>query len=328
MVTIKSKANGKLSRCKEGIAKPFKEAFHFFTIKDGESRKPHIKRLGYLFSVITFIVLVFYLIMTTFKDTSSVQNTDSDIKMPHEDYQDKNVASKYSQLIGKEDKKSSNGSKRQRSRGHQRLEPIKYQAKQVIERDDVFNPTKTIPMGTNLIGRLLTSIDTRESEQFYKVFLPYGGKFQGGAEIPKGSTLFGKIRYPGKGKKVFMTFSKGVFPDGSEFQIQAQALSTKDYSPGLVGDFHGQSGARVAAALGLSLVSGASAALTEREQIGVLGQTQIRPTLKNALYGGLSQTAQTESQRQGQKLSERQEYVTLDAGKDLIINLTGAYIEK
>jgi hypothetical protein len=125
-----------------------------------------------------------------------------------------------------------------------------------------------------------------------------------------------------------MTFSKGVFPDGSEFQIQAQALSTKDYSPGLVGDFHGQSGARVAAALGLSLVSGASAALTEREQIGALGQTQVKPTMKNALYGGLSQTAQAESQRQAQKLSERQEYVTLDAGKGLIINLTGAYIEK
>lgn len=204
----------------------------------------------------------------------------------------------------------------------------KYKAKQVIEREGVFDREKTMPMGTNLIGKLLTSIDTRETEQFYKVFLPYGGKFKGGAEIPKGSTLFGKIKYEGKGNKVFMTFSKGVFPTGKEFEIQAQALNSKDYSPGIEGDFHGKSGARVAATLGLSVISGASSVLIEREEMGRMGMPVPKATLKNAALGGLGQAANDEAQRQAQKLTEEPEYVTVDAGKDLIINLTGAYIEK
>ena len=201
--------------------------------------------------------------------------------------------------------------------------PYKYKATQVILREENdFDREKTIPMGTNMIGKLLTSIDTRESEQFYKVFLPYGGGFKGGAKIPKGSTLFGKIRYSAKGSKVFINFQKGVFPNGEEFEIQAQALSSKDYSPGIRGDFHGQTGMRVAATLGLSMVSGASSVLTERETSGIAGVTPPKSTLKNALYGGLSQASQTESARQAEKLNENTAYVTIDAGKDLIINLT------
>lgn len=204
-----------------------------------------------------------------------------------------------------------------------------YKAKQVIEREGgSYEREKTIPMGTNLIGKLLTSIDTRETEQFYKVFLPYGGNFKEGASIPKGSTLFGKVKYSGKGKKVFISFSKGVFPDGSEFEIEAQALSSKDYSPGIKGDFHGTSGARLAATLGLSIVSGATAVLTEREQVGNLGASLPKATARNAMYGGLSQAASQEAERRSQSLSEKQEYITVDAGKDLIISLTKGYSQK
>ena len=51
---------------------------------------------------------------------------------------------------------------------------IKYRAPQVIERKDSF--TSKMSLGTNLIGKLLTSIDTRESEQLYKVLLPMAAR--------------------------------------------------------------------------------------------------------------------------------------------------------
>ena len=318
---------GLFSKIGRYIALPFRKLFGLFYSVEGESVKPKMKNLKFA-GVTAFLGLtMFYLAASLNQDTSSVERTDMDVGGPDKGstQRERGATDSVQGLLGTEESQQNKKPKRSSSI---RMEPAKYKAKQVIEREGVYQPSKTIPMGTNLIGRLLTSIDTREAEQFYKVFLPYGGKFQSGAEIPKGSTLFGKIRYPGKGKKVFIAFSKGVFPDGSEFELQAQALSTKDYSPGLVGDFHGQSGARVAAALGLSLVSGASAMLTEREQVGALGQTAPKATLKNAMFGGLSQTAQNESQRRAQKMGERQEYVTIDSGKDLIINLTGAYIAK
>ena len=71
---------------------------------------------------------------------------------------------------------------------------IKYRAPQVIERKDSF--ASKLPLGTNLIGKLLTSIDTRESEQLYKVLLPYGGKGKHGEGIPKNTVLFGTVTYP------------------------------------------------------------------------------------------------------------------------------------
>ena len=118
----------------------------------------------------------------------------------------------------------------------QNKQQLKYKAPQVIERKDSF--TSKMPIGSNLIGKLLTAIDTRESEQLYKVLLPYGGKGRHGEGIPKNSILFGTITYPNKGRKVFMQFSKALLPDGREVELKAQALNAKDYSPGLEGKSH------------------------------------------------------------------------------------------
>lgn len=209
---------------------------------------------------------------------------------------------------------------------------VNYRAKQVLVSEGAFDPARTVPMGTNLIGKTLTTIDTRQADQLVKVLLPYGGRFQGGGEIPKNSIIFGQVSYGGKGKKVFVKFGKGTLPSGEEFSLEAQALSSGDYSPGISGRFHGNTDLRIASTLGLTMVAGMSDVLTEKESLGgsalQSGAVTPKATMKNALYHGVSEVAKSEAQRQAEAVGEEQEYVTVDAGTDLIVSLTKAYVEQ
>ena len=200
---------------------------------------------------------------------------------------------------------------------------IKYRAPQVIERKS--NLTSKLPIGSNLVGKLLTSIDTREGEQLYKVLLPYGGKGKRGEGLPKNTILFGNITYPNHGKKVFMRFTKALLPDGKESVFQAQALNTKDYSPGLEGKFHSGATSRIAATLGLTMVSAFTDTLTEKQVSGSEGVVTPKATVKNALYQGISKASAAEAPRQAEELSKVQAYVTVPAGREMIVNLLASY---
>lgn len=209
---------------------------------------------------------------------------------------------------------------------------VNYQAKQVLVSEGAFDPARTIPMGTNIIGKTLTTIDTRQADQLVKVLLPYGGRFQGGGEIPKNAIVFGQVSYGGKGKKVFVKFSKGILPSGEEFSLEAQALSSSDYSPGISGRFHGNADLRIASTLGLTMVAGMSDVLTEKESLGgsalQSGAVTAKANMKNALYHGVSEVAKSEAQRQAEAIGDEQEYVTVDAGSDMIVSLTKAFVEQ
>lgn len=202
---------------------------------------------------------------------------------------------------------------------------IKYRAPQVIERQGG-NLNSNLPIGSNLVGKLLTSIDTRENEQLAKVVLPYGGKGKRGVEgLPKNTVLFGSINYPNRGKKVFMRFTKALLPDGKETVLLAQALNTKDYSPGLEGKFHSGATSRIAATLGLTMVSAFTDTLTEKQVLGSEGVVTPKATLKNALYQGISKASAAEAPRQAEELSKAQAYVTVSAGREIIVNLLATY---
>ena len=200
---------------------------------------------------------------------------------------------------------------------------IKYRAPQVIERKG--NPTSKLPIGSNLVGKLLTSIDTRESEQLCKVLLPYDGKGKQGEGLPKNTILFGNITYPNHGKKVFVRFTKALLPDGKETMLQAQALNTKDYGPGLEGKFYSGATSRIAATLGLTMVSAFTDTLTEKQSLGAEGAITPKATVKNALYQGISKASAAEAPRQAEELSKAQAYVTIPAGKEMIVNLLSTY---
>lgn len=202
---------------------------------------------------------------------------------------------------------------------------LKYRATQVIQRQGG-DPDRKLPIGTSVIGKLLTSIDTREQNSLVKVLLPYGVAFDHDRRIDRNSMLFGTVNYPGNGEKVFIKFHRVLFPDSREFKIEAQALGAMDYSPGLLGDYHDAAGTRMGSVLGLTLVAGMSDVLVEKEVSGQFSPvTTPKSTLKNAFYNGLTKATEQEAQRKAGKLAEEKDFITVEAGLDLIVSLTETF---
>lgn len=202
-----------------------------------------------------------------------------------------------------------------------RRSTVRYRAKQVIGPGESVD---RIPRGSNFVGKLLGSIDTR-APQSVQVILPYGGSGKSGGSIPPETILFGQASYSGQGDRVYLNFDHGVLPDGQEIAIQARALSSKDYTPGVVGDFHSNTGNRIASVLGLSMVGGMSEVMVEKEALGQTYMATPKATLKNGFYNGVSKVTQMEAGIQAEKLAQTPEYVTVEAGADLIISLISSY---
>ena len=202
--------------------------------------------------------------------------------------------------------------------------PIKYSAKQIIDRS-MSGGSSFMAAGTNLIGKLLTAIDTRDDEQIIKVLLPYGGTYGGERVIERGSILFGRARYGGHGDKVFVRFSRFVNPEGTEFEIQAQALASKDLSPGLAGNYHSNFDSRMAAAVGLSMIAAGSDVLVEKESVGVGAAPTAKSTMRNAALAGVSRAAQSEAENRANDMEDKENYVTVESGMELIVSLTESF---
>lgn len=201
---------------------------------------------------------------------------------------------------------------------------VNYKAKQVLVSGHA-GVSSLFPTGTNLVGKLLSSIDTR-SNQRVKAILPFASKSKrGDGEFPSGTVFFGSASYSGSGDKVFVKFDQGVLPSGEEFNIHAQALSSDDFSAGIKGEHHGNFGGRTAAILGLSMVSGVSEVLVEKEALGQGFNVTPKASVKNGLYNGVARIADMEINRQAQKVGQKPDYVTIEAGKVIIISLTGSF---
>ena len=205
-----------------------------------------------------------------------------------------------------------------------------YSGKQVFERSGAESLLTPLPSGTNFIGKLLSSVNTNEQGQVIKVTLPYGARHQRGGSIPKDTVLHGSASPDGESDKVFIRFHKIIFPDGKEYRIDAQALNSADYSPGLLGVRHSNTNLKMASSVGLTMVSAASDVLTHRSGMGSIGGIMMGPdspdaTIKNAILQGVSQASRQEAQKQAQDLGNVPDYVTIPVGSDLIINLLSPF---
>ncbi|MCB9085772.1 MAG: TrbI/VirB10 family protein [Bdellovibrionaceae bacterium] len=259
-------------------------------------------------------------------DTSEIQHSSKPIAAS-QSTESKSVESSTNMTVGGI---QAEGNRSDSNRHRQQQRPpktIRYKAKQVFVRGQGTGEVSSIPTGASFVGKTLTKIDTR-TPHAVKVILPYGGSSKGGgSHIAKNTVLLGKVSYPGQGDRVYLKFDRGVLPSGEEFSLEAQALSSKDYSPGIIGEFHGNTGSRIAAVLGLSMVSGMSEVLVEKEALGQGYTATPKATLKNGFFNGAAKVADMESQRQAERLAATPEYVTVEAGSDVIVSLTGALKE-
>lgn len=202
---------------------------------------------------------------------------------------------------------------------------LEYRAKQVLVRSDDKSSKKALPNGSNIIGKLLSAIDSRDLTSQVKVLLPYGANFKGEQFIEKNSMLIGKAHYSGKGERIYLSFDKAISPTGEEKQIMAMALDSSDYSNGIIGDVHSETGIRIAGTLGLTMVSSMTDVLTDKTAHGDFGATTPKPTMKNAVFQGVSKVSEMEAARHAEAMAQTPPYITLEAGTDIIISLTSAF---
>ncbi len=301
----------------------------FFSKEDGGKTVLNLKRVFLFGGPILFLLILTMVLLSMQEDSSFLGKTDKKIVGDGLDTElqggGKTFSSTVKKVLGNGTTTATEKKKRHEPRV---LSKINFKAAQVISRDSTGDPTRSVPIGTNMIGKTLTAIDTREPNQMIKILLPYGGRSKLGVEIEKGTILFGQVSYSGKGRKVSVVITKGLTPDEQEFDIAALVLDPANYSVGLVGESNSQSDLRVLSALGLSVAAGAAEIMVERETMNGMGQTAPRPTIGNAALRGLSASTQEEANRQGEKFKDAEDYITVPAGRDVIVTLTKSYTEK
>lgn len=300
-----------------------------------EDKKPilNLKRIKYLasFLFITFTIAEIFWP----RDDTNLSKSNSQLTVSTEQAKAKmNVSGKASEVINNH-QRSFEAEQRRKALRNRRKVPlvppnVNFNAKQVITRTNGEETGNALPGGTNIIGKLLNGIDTRNKNQPIKVILPYGARHKSGASIPRDTVLIGRATYSGHGKKVFLKFNKAIYPMGSEHKIEAQGLSSSDYSPGLVGKRHSNVDLKIAAQVGLTMISAATDVMTGRTQAANLADQGVAintpdATLENAALQGVSQVARNEANQQAQEMSQQSAYVTIEAGSDLIISLTSSF---
>ncbi len=301
----------------------------FFFKEDGAKTVLNLKRI-FLFSGPIVLLSIFTMVVLSMREDSSFLRK-SDKKIVQDGVKSQSGmsgANSYSPAVSKVLGSYNGSGEKQKGQRPKIASKLNFKAVQVISRENAGDPTKSVPIGTNMIGKTLTAIDTREQNQMIKILLPYGGNSRLGVEIEKGTVLFGQVNYSGKGNKVSIIISKGLTPNEREFAIDAQVLDPSNYSAGLVGESNSQADVRIFSALGLAVASGASEIMMERENANALGQTMPQANLRNAALQGVSTSSQQEASRKTDKSKDRDDYITLPAGRDVIVTLTKSFVEK
>ncbi len=225
-------------------------------------------------------------------------------------------------LFGQGEAKRKRDAENQRRANSKKKSSIKYFTSQLIGSDA--EKAKTMLSGSKLLGVLLNPIDTRaDSPVRAKVIRDAAS---GGLMIEKGSVLVGRFSYSGSGDRVRIDFDRVVSSSGKAKKISAQALDASSFTAGITGEAFSEEGIKIASQLGLSMFSGMADVLTEKESLGFAqGSIQAKPTMKNALLQGLSGAARDQSQRTARDIESLKEYVLVEKGKELIIELTEDY---
>lgn len=303
------------------MKKPWlKKVKSYFFIEEGGKTVIDSKRVKYTFAILVGVTTLFQVLMP--EDSSLLTKSFK----PLDSEEEKTQAHKPTDaedLVNAHDREARNQPPAIRRSS---VKPMKltYNARQVFDRTEAQGLTTPIPSGTNFVGKLINGIDTRQDNQVLKVSLPYGGTHPSGGKIPRDSVLLGSASYSG-GDRVYIRFNRVIYPNGQEYRIDAQALSSGDYTPGLIGYHHSETDLRVAGSLALTIVSAGTDVLTQRTMYGAnaygMGMNQPNPTMGNAALQGVSQVTKQEAERVGSKMQSKEEYLTVPTSGDLIVSL-------
>lgn len=292
----------------------------YYFIEEGGKSVINSKRIKYTFSIFIGLTIIFQIFMP---------QDDSILGKSYKPFDSAEKATAKTKVDNGEkiiDAHTSEASAQGQVPIRHRVKPMKltYNGRQVFDRTETQGMLSPIPSGTNFIGKLITGIDTRQDNQSIKVILPYGGSHPSGGKIPRDSVLLGSASYSG-GDRVYIRFNRIIFPTGAEYRVDAQGLSSNDYTPGLIGLHHSETDLRVAGSLGLTMISAATDVMTQRTMnagsVYGMGMNQPNPTLSNAALQGVSQVTKHEAERVGNKMQEKEDYLTVMTGGDLIISL-------
>lgn len=225
------------------------------------------------------------------------------------------VPGKFGQLFSNGQKEKS---KHEEETKNKKVPAVRYFASQVV---GLKNRNRSIKAGSNILGFLVHTIDTREPS-LVRVRIPKGGELSG-IEIETGSVLIGQFSYSGSGDKIQIVFNRIDTPDESSRKISGQGLDSSDYSVGVRGEEFTGNGIKLAAQLGLTMASSMADVLTEKESIGYSqNSVQAKPTMKNALLQGISKAGQDQASRAASEIGSLKNYVVVNAGKEIIVQLT------
>ena len=73
------------------------------------------------------------------------------------------------------------------------------------------------------------------------------------------------------------------------------------------------------------MLSGMADTLVEKETLSQYAAPTAKSNLRNGFYNGLNKASQTEIERRAAKTNNEKDYVTVDAGADVIISLSETF---
>lgn len=290
-------------------------------VKDGEKYVYSRKKILLISGIIIIALVAIQIYYSREMDNSTLRRSTTSFKKSFKDeesnqHQNKRHRSIRPQVANKKRKKrysSTNLKARRRN--------IKYSATQVIHSKASKSEGKGIPTGTKIIGKLISSVDTRDIDTKVQIIVKRSINHHGNFIIPKNTILNATAIYKG-GEKVFLKINQAILPSGNEVKIAAQALDPKTFTAGLHGEYHDNKLGKIGATLGLTMVSAMTDTLQEKEAFGNGAIITPKANLKNALYNGVSTVTEMEAQRQAQTINSEKPYVTVKSGSAVIVNLT------
>lgn len=133
--------------------------------------------------------------------------------------------------------------------------------------------------------------------------------------VPENSILFGK----GKSgdERLYVEFSKVIFPTGDSYSILAQAFDQSDKIQGLKGSVVGSRSKKMGMAMGLGLLGGMADGL--RETSGSSFFIAQKPSMRDAALGGASRAALDQSATYLEEMKKSPNIIEVKSGSEFFI---------